>query len=165
MANWGNKKYTLGEVDIFKIFKGYELFGTMNINYLKLDSVPECKDGWQPVLDVLSQGKFFVTTGEILITDFSIGDKESGDTLFLSKSSKLAKLKASLEWTYPLDRLEVVSGDGKRVYRKRVSLIDTKEFGKRYLTLDIDLSDQKWVRIEVWDIAKNGAFTQPVWIE
>jgi len=24
---------------------------------------------------------------------------------------------------------------------------------------------QKWVRFEVWDIATNGAFTQPVWIE
>jgi len=165
MANWGHKKYTIGEVDIFKIFEGYELFGTMNINYLKLDSVPEYRDGWQPVLDVLSQGRFFVTTGEILITNFSIGDKESGDTLSLSKSSNIAHLKASLEWTYPLDRLEVVSGDGNRVYRERVSLIDTIEFGKRDLDIEIDLSDRKWARIEVWDIATNGAFTQPVWIE
>lgn len=165
MANWGHKKYTIGEVDIFKIFEGYELFGTMNINYLKLDSVPEYRDGWQPVLDVLSQGRFFVTTGEILITDFSIGDKESGDTLSLSKSSNIAHLQASLEWTYPLDRLEVVSGDGNRVYRERVSLIDTTEFGKRDLDIEIDLSDRKWARIEVWDIATNGAFTQPVWIE
>ncbi|HCR30642.1 MAG TPA: hypothetical protein DIV79_11560 [Opitutae bacterium] len=165
MANWGHKKYTIGEVDIFKIFEGYELFGTMNINYLKLDSVPEYRDGWQPVLDVLSQGRFFVTTGEILITDFSIGDKESGDTLSLCKSSNIAHLQASLEWTYPLDRLEVVSGDGNRVYRERVSLIDTTEFGKRDLDIEIDLSDRKWARIEVWDIATNGAFTQPVWIE
>ena len=165
MANWGHKKYTIGEVDIFKIFEGYELFGTMNINYLKLDSVPEYRDGWQPVLDVLSQGRFFVTTGEILITDFSIGGKETGDTLTKSKSSNIAHLQASLEWTYPLDRLEVVSGDGNRVYRERVTLIDTTEFGKRDLALDVDLSDRKWARIEVWDIAKNGAFTQPVWIE
>ncbi len=26
-------------------------------------------------------------------------------------------------------------------------------------------ADRRWVRIEVWDIARNGAFTQPVWIE
>ena len=97
MANWGHKKYTIGEVDIFKIFEGYELFSTMKINYLKLDSVPEYRDGWQPVLDVLSQGILFVTTGESLITNFSIGDKESGDTLSLSISSNTAHLKASLE--------------------------------------------------------------------
>ena len=24
---------------------------------------------------------------------------------------------------------------------------------------------RKWVRLEVWDIARNGAFTQPIWIE
>ena len=82
-----------------------------------------------------------------------------------TQASGANKLKASLEWTYPLDRLEVVSGDGNRIYRERVSLIDTKEFGKRDLALDVDLSDRKWARFEVWDIAKNGAFTQPVWIE
>ncbi|WP_192347559.1 hypothetical protein [Algoriphagus sp. Y33] len=23
----------------------------------------------------------------------------------------------------------------------------------------------KWIRLEVWDIAANGVFTQPVWVE
>jgi hypothetical protein len=29
----------------------------------------------------------------------------------------------------------------------------------------VDLKGAKWVRFEVWDIAANGAFSQPVWIE
>jgi hypothetical protein len=28
-----------------------------------------------------------------------------------------------------------------------------------------NLSGRHWVRFEVWDIAANGAFTQPVWVE
>jgi len=165
MANWGDRKYMLGEVDVFKIFKGYELFGAMNVNYLKLDSVPEYKDGWQPVLDALSQGQFFLTTGEILIPEFSINGKESGE--MLKKSSKLAKarLRADIEWTYPLSRMVVVSGDGEEIYRNSIDLSDTREFGERSLDIKVDLSSRSWARVEVWDIANNGAFTQPVWID
>ncbi len=165
MSNWGHRKYMLGEVDAFKVNKGYELFGAMNINYLKLDSVPEFEDGWQPVLDALSQGQFFLTTGEILIPEFSINGRESGQALKQSSKLSKARLKADIEWTYPLSRMVVVSGDGKTIYRDRIELSDTQEFGERYIDLKVDLSERIWVRIEVWDIANNGAFTQPIWIE
>jgi hypothetical protein len=165
MSNWGHRKYMLGEVDIFKIFKDYELFGAMNVNYLKLDSVPEYQDGWQPVLDALSQGQFFLTTGEILIPEFSIDGKESGEALKQSSKLSKARLQAELEWTYPLSRMVVVSGDGEEIYRDRIDLTDTREFGERDIDLKVDLSGRNWVRVEVWDIANNGAFTQPVWIE
>lgn len=165
MNNWGHRKYMLGEVDIFKIFNGYELFGAMNVNYLKLDSVPEYNDGWQPVLDTLRNGRFFLTTGEILIPSFSINAIESGQTLNRSSTLSSARLQAELEWTYPLSRLEIVSGDGERVFRERIDLSDTKEFGTRSIDIKTDLTGRNWVRVEVWDIANNGAFTQPVWIE
>jgi hypothetical protein len=58
----------------------------------------------------------------------------------------------------------VVSGDGSEVYRQRVDLSDTTEFGAREIELEMDLDGRLWIRIEVWDIARNGAFTQPVWI-
>jgi hypothetical protein len=164
MANWGTQKYVMGEVDIFKIFKDYELFGAMNINYIKLDTVPKYQDGWQPVLDVLRAGQFFVTTGEILIPECSFGGKESGQTLEV-KNKKQVRLKASLEWTYPLSHLEIVSGDGEQVFRQRIDLSDTGEFGKRNIDQAVDLTGRHWARIEVWDIAKNGAFTQPVWLD
>lgn len=165
MSNWGHRKYMLGEVDVFQVHKGYELFGAMNINYLKLDSVPEYEDGWQPVLDALSQGQFFLTTGEILIPDFSIDGRESGHALRKSTKRSKARLQATLEWTYPLSRLEIVSGDGEGIYRERIDLSDTHEFGQRAIDIQVDLSARNWVRVEVWDIARNGAFTQPIWIE
>ena len=74
-------------------------------------------------------------------------------------------LEVELEWTYPLAYMEVVSGDGINVNRQRFDLSDTKEFGSRNISTSINASNAKWARIEVWDIARNGAFTQPVWIE
>lgn len=162
MANWGNKKYILGEVDIFKIYEDYELFGTMNINYLRLDEIPNYEDGWQPVVEALSNGEFFVTTGEVLITDFKVNDVESGGT---TQSDGLANMEIGLEWTYPLAYMEIVYGTGSEVNRQRIELADTIEFGTRRDEMLINLPDAKWVRLEVWDIARNGAFTQPVWIE
>jgi hypothetical protein len=61
--------------------------------------------------------------------------------------------------------MELVSGDGTHVTRQRFDLSDTKEFGSRTISTSIDTSNAKWARIEIWDIARNGAFTQPVWIE
>ncbi len=83
MANWGQHKYVLGEVDVFRVEPDYELYGHMNINHLKLDRLPRFEDGWQPVLDALRHGRFFVSTGEVLLPEFRVGGKESGQTLRL----------------------------------------------------------------------------------
>jgi hypothetical protein len=164
MANWGNRKYVVGEVDVFKIDHTHELYGHMNVNYVQLDRVPRYADGWQSVLDVLSQGRFFVTTGEILLPRFSVGGKGSGDVLKRSADVH-PELLADVQWTFPLAFAEVVSGDGQRVYRERIDLRDTASFGSRTLKLRPKLESRRWVRLEVWDIAANGAFTQPVWLE
>jgi len=164
MANRGNRKYILGEADLFKIFNDYELFGAMNVNYLKLDQIPRFEDGWQSVLDALRGGDFFVTTGEVLIPGFTVLGIESGDSIPAGTDLGQAIIEASLEWTYPLSHLVIVSGDGSDVYRDRVDLTATREFDNTDLRLETNLEGKKWVRIEVWDIARNGAFTQPVWI-
>ena len=163
MSNWGAEKFIMGEVDVFKIFSDYELFGAMNINYVKLDKVPSYEDGWQPVLDTLRAGRFFVTTGEVLIPKCTFSGIEGGGTLS-AEQLKNVKLSAELQWTYPLSHLEIVSGDGTRVFRERIDLSDTGQFETDSVIQTIDLSGRSWARIEVWDIAKNGAFTQPVWI-
>jgi len=74
-------------------------------------------------------------------------------------------LLAEMKWTFPLAFAEVISGDGNKVYRERMDLTDTASFGTRTLKLQPQLTGKKWVRFEVWDIAANGAFTQPVWLE
>lgn len=164
MNQWGQRKQILGEVDVFRVEPDYELYAHMNINYLRLDKIPRYQDGWQPVLDAVRGGEFFTTTGEILIPKFTVANKQSGETISAAQNSK-AELVAELEWTFPLAFAEVVSGDGKTIRRQRIDLIDTESFSQRTLRVPVDLKDQKWIRFEVWDIAANGAFTQPVWVE
>jgi hypothetical protein len=89
MANWGQKKYVLGEVDVFKLDHTHELWASMNVNYVRMDKTPRFGDGWQDVLDVLSNGRFFVTTGEVLIPQFTVGGKPSGDVLKLADARSL----------------------------------------------------------------------------
>ncbi len=164
MNQWGQRKQAIGEVDVFKVEPDYELYAHMNINYLKLKRSPKFKDGWQSVLDTLRGGQFFTTTGEVLIPKFSVAGKESGEIVSHAGAEK-AELRAELQWTFPLAFAEIISGNGTSVKRQRVDLTDTEAFGKRTLRLPVDLAGQRWVRLEVWDIAANGAYTQPVWVE
>ncbi len=164
MNQWGQRKQLLGEVDVFEVQPDYELYAPMDINYLKLDRIPKFADGWQSVSDALRHGQFFTTTGEILIPKFSVAGKESGEVISSDKL-KTAVVKAQFNWTFPPAFAEIIYGDGKSVRRQRINLADTESFGTRKLNIPVDLTGQKWVRFEVWDIAANGAFTQPVWIE
>jgi hypothetical protein len=165
MANWGDKKYLPGEVDVFKIDHTHELFGHMNINYIRLepDRVPRFNESWQPVLDSLRAGKFFVTTGEVLIPEFTVNGQPSGSSIVL-KPHEAAELRFRLSWTFPLRYVEFISGDGAQVFRDRIDLSDTGPFEERSLTYKLDLTGRTWVRLEAWDIATDGAFTQPVWL-
>ncbi len=163
MANWGQRKYVLGEVDVFKVEPHYELYGHANVNYLKLDKLPRFEDGWQPVLDALRGGRFFVSTGEVLLPEFRVGGKESGQTLRLAGGK--TEVEALVEWTFPPAFAEIVWGDGKRTHRQRIDLSDSPAFSSRKLRVPVELPGAKWVRLEVWDVAVNGAFSQPVWIE
>jgi hypothetical protein len=166
MANWGPRKYLPGEVDVFKIDHTHELYGHMNVNYIRLDPdrVPQFDEGWQPVVDGLRSGRFFVTTGEVLIPEFSVNGRQSGETVSLDMTEP-ALVSASLTWTFPLRFVEIISGDGAKVYRERVDQSDTGAFGRKPLSHRVDLAGRKWIRIEAWDVAGNGAFTQPAWLE
>ena len=147
MNNWGRPKYLIGEVDTYKKFPEYDLYGDFNVNYLQLDTLPPATD-WTPVVSALRAGRFFVTTGEVLIKNFRV--------------EGTAGVSADLEWTFPLEFLEVVWGDGQKTDRKIVSASDLGPFGSRRFQIPINLSGQKWVRFAAWDSAVNGAFTQPI---
>jgi hypothetical protein len=163
MSNWGARKHTPGEVDTFRMEPDFETYAHMNINYLRLAKLPRYDDGWQPVLEALRGGEFFTTTGEVLIPEFTVGGKQSGQTLYTSRDAAPV-LEANLEWTFPLAFAEVISGDGQEVFRQRIDLSDTESFSTRKLRLPLDLKGRTWVRLEAWDVAANGAFTQPVWL-
>jgi hypothetical protein len=147
MNLWGQRKMILGEVDCFTIDDTHEIYGHMNVNYLRLAKLPGA-DNWSPILDVLHRGDFFVTTGEVLIYSCRL----EGD-----------KVRADVEWTLPLGQAELVTCDGKTVQRQTIPLPETKEFGRRTFEWPLDHEKLQWFRLEVWDIAYDGAFTQPIY--
>lgn len=164
MNNWGPRKQVLGEVDVFHVHPDHELYGHMNINYLRLDRLPRFDDGWQPVVEALRHGRFFVTTGEVLIPDFQVGGRASGEVLTVSDPAPV-RIVAHVRWTFPPAFAEILWGDGSTVHRSRIDLSEYPAFSETVLDQSLTLRGAKWVRLEVWDIAANGAFTQPVWVE
>ena len=163
-SNWGVRKYIVGEVDIFQVDRTTEFYAHANVNYLRLDRIPRFEEGWEAVLKALRDGAFFISTGEVLMPHFTIGGKQSGETIKLDESGR-AKLEASLTWTFPMAFAEVIMGDGKQVHRKRIDLAETGAFGKQTLKATLDLTGKTWVRFEAWDVAANGVISQPVWLE
>ncbi|MVN91283.1 CehA/McbA family metallohydrolase domain-containing protein [Mucilaginibacter aquatilis] len=160
MSNWGLKKKAIAESDIFTITHDNEMYAHVNINYLKIDALPKFSNGWQPVVDVIQKGEFFSTTGEVLIPAFKVNGSSS------AKSGRKANTSVdfSVSWTFPLKFAEIISGDGQKVYRKRIDLKNTTAFGSKQFSIPVDLKGRKWVRLEVWDAAVNGAFTQNIWL-
>lgn len=163
MNNWGGRKFLVGEVDVFRIDHTHELYGHMNVNYLRMNRLPSFPS-WEEVLEALRRGDFFVATGEVLIADFRVGGKRSGDTLVITPGTAV-DISAELEWTFPLNLIELVWGDGKKVDRLVVPATETAQFGRKKFQLARDLTGLKWIRLAAWDVAGNGAYTQPVFIE
>ena len=163
MNNWGDKKHVIGEADLFSIEPENEMYAHLNVNYLQLDKLPAYNDGWQSILDAMNQGKFFTTTGEVLLPVFKVNGKTSNQTIILDESGNVT-VQLEIDWTFPLNFAEIISGDGEKVYRDQINLDTTKAFGKKTFTFYTNLKNRKWVRVEVWDVAANGAFTQSAWI-
>src|SRR3546814_8837245 len=89
----------------------------------------------------------------------TIGGAKSGDEVAFGRNSVV---RAKIEWTFPPAFAEIVSGDGSKVYRERIDLTGSAPFGTRTIEKRVDLRGRKWARIEVWDVATNGAYTPPV---
>lgn len=130
-----------------------DAYGMSPVNYLKLDRVPGVDD-MSSVINVLRSGQYFITTGEVLIPFFEI--KGEGDRL---------TIVAEVEWTFPLDFVEIVFGDGYKIKREIISTTELLPFGKKRFEIPFKSDGNRWVRFAAWDIAANGAMVQPVWLE
>jgi hypothetical protein len=149
MWNWGTRKRILGEVDVFQIDETHELYAHMNANYVKLDRVPAF-DEFGKALEPLQRGDFFISTGEVLLPDWSIAN-ENGRI----------RARAKVRHTFPLEFAEVVWGDGVNVQRHTIRFPKTTQFGELSIDAAVDAPGWKWARLAVWDIAANGAFVNP----
>jgi hypothetical protein len=143
-------KYIIADGDTYKKEPGDDLYPNFPVNYLRLSRVPGPDEDWSPILRTLRDGDFFVTTGEILITNYGVEGR-----------GNLRNVVADVEWTFPLDFVEVVWGDGKKVDRVIISAKDLPPFGTKHFMIPFDAPPKSWVRFAVWDSAGDGAFVQP----
>ena len=164
MNDWGQPKKILGEADLFELNAESELYGHLNVNYLKMNELPQYEDGWDEVLETLRKGRYFTSTGEVLIPSLRINGKEFAGRTRVDREGQIM-ITVDLRWTFPLSFAEIISSDGKKTYRERIDLSETSDFGTRTIHhAYTPKKGLKWFRFEVWDVAENGAFTQPVYL-
>src|SRR5271157_184514 len=151
MNNWSGVKYMIAEGDTYMKYPEDETYPQMEVNYVRLASIPKFDEPWTPVLDALQTGDYFVTTGEVLFKSWAI--EGAGAHRFYN---------AEVEWTFPPEFAELVWGDGNTTSRQVISLAGMAPQSGHRFHIPFDVEGKKWVRFAVWDSAGNGAFTQPV---
>jgi len=143
-------KYLLAITETYFKSPGDDIYANGPVSYLRIDALPEPGD-YAPIIDALTEGDYFVTSGEVLIPSHGYEGRGSNMTL-----------TAEVEWTFPLDFVEVVYGDGERTTTRVVSAKDLPPFGSQTFTIPFDATGQAWVRFAAWDSAGNGAMTMPI---
>jgi hypothetical protein len=103
------------------------------------------------VIKALMRGDYWITSGEVLIDSYAVEGAGSSRSL-----------TTELEWTFPLEFVEVVWGDGVKTDRQIIPATDLPPFGKHKFSIPFNAAGKKWVRFAAWDSAGNGATTQPV---
>ena len=98
-------------------------------------------------------GDSFITTGEVLISNYAVQEDV--------KNGKNSKVVADIDWTFPLDMVEIVWGDGVNTGRQVIPTADLPPFGTHHFEIPFDAKGKKWIRFAAWDSASEGAMTQP----
>jgi hypothetical protein len=155
MSNWVADlaippKYALSISEVRYQSPGDDVYASAPVSYVKLDAIP-ATDAAGAVVKALMRGDYTVTSGEVLIRSFAVQGSGAARTV-----------SAEIEWTFPMEMVEVVWGDGKTTDRQIISATDAPPFGRRRFDIPLDATGKKWVRFAAWDSAGNGAITQPV---
>jgi hypothetical protein len=143
-------KYILSISEVRHQQPGDEIYSSSPVTYVKLATLPRPEDP-SPVIQALMRGDSFVTSGEVLIPNYTV--RGAGDQ---------RTIVADVEWTFPLSFVEVVSGDGTKSDRQVISTTDLPAMGSHHFEIPFNAAGKKWVRFAAWDSAGDGAMVQPV---
>jgi hypothetical protein len=116
-------KYILSISEVRHQQPGDEIYASAPVTYVKLDSVPK-PDEASAVIHALMRGDSFVTSGEVLIPSYAVRG-----------SGRQRTIAADVEWTFPLNFVEVVWGDGVRTDRQIVSTTDLAPMGQHHFEI------------------------------
>ena len=145
-------KIVIADIDSYQKGPEDDLYPTFPVTYLKIDRVPLPNEDWSPILKALRDNTSIVTTGEILIKSYALEGTGAKRTI-----------NADLEWTFPLEFVEVTWGDGRKVARQTITTTDLAPNGTKRFMIPIDATGKAWVRFAAYDSAGNAAFAQPQW--
>ena len=155
MSNWvADKpippKYLLSISEVRLQQAGDDIYASSPVSYVKMASLPPANDP-SPIIKTLMKGDYYVTSGEVLIGSFAVQGSGASRTIV-----------ADVDWTFPLEFVEVVWGDGTKTDRQIIPATDLGAFGKHTFAVPFDATGKKWVRFAAWDVAGNGATGQPI---
>src|SRR5882672_1032117 len=143
-------KYAWAITETYQKGPGDDIYANNPVNYVKLDRLP-AGDDWSPIVNALKRGDYFWTSGEVLIPSYSV-----------QGTGSQRSISVDVEWTFPLEFVEVVWGDGKKTDRQIIPATELPAFGKHHFQIPFNTTGKKWVRFAVWDSAGNGAIVQPI---
>lgn len=143
-------KYIQAISEIHMQAPGDDIYANNPVSYVKVDEQPQL-DNWAPIINAMKRGNQFVTSGEVLIPSYTLKGFGSQRTIV-----------ADVEWTFPLEFVEVVWGDGERTDRQIISATALPPFGRHRFEIPFNATGRKWVRFAVWDSAGDGALVEPV---
>ena len=155
MNNWVADKPTPPKFiqaisEVYQQGYGDDIYANNPVNYVKLDALPPPGE-WSPIINAMSRGDYFVTSGEVLIPSYSVEGTRSHRTI-----------TAEVQWTFPLEFVEVVWGDGQRTDRQIIPATGLPAFGSHKFQIPFTADGKKWIRFAAWDSAGNGAMVQPI---
>lgn len=81
------------------------------------------------------------------------------------RSGASMAVRANVEWTFPLDFVEVVTGEGERITTWTAQATELPPFGSHAFEIPFDGTGQAWGRFAAWDSVRNGAMTTPLRLE
>ena len=109
MNNWSGPKYMIAEGDTYMKYPDDETFPQLIVNYVKLASVPKFDEDWSPIVKALCAQA--ITSYRAARCCCAIGHRGIGAQRTYS---------AEVEWTFPLEFVELVWGDGHTTGRQIV---------------------------------------------
>jgi len=119
---------------------GSRIYPEAVVNYVRMNSM-----SLADLIGAIRCGEFFVTTGEILMPECTL------------QPGQKPHVRVALQWTYPLREIRIVTNQGTRLHPPPLG-----GMGKTTITVPLDAAKDKWVRVEVRDVANNYCFGQPM---
>ena len=148
-------KYIIADIDTYRKGPEDDIYANFPVNYLRIDKVPGPDEDFTPILKALRDGNFFVTTGEILIKDYTRRRHRA-----ISGRSRRTS-SGPIRWRSWRSSGATARRSTARSSRRPIS----RAFGTKHFAIPFNATGKAWVRFAVWDSAGNGAFVQPIWLK